>query len=489
MSAGPNIVSISSRSPRATAAEIDASCRWPAGVLLGFAVAWLIGAGVLGTLAAIKLHAPGFLATSPWLTYGRVQPAAWNALVFGFGLQAGLALAVWLVSRLGGVTFIGGAPLILGSFVWNVGLKIGVVGILAGASTGLEGLELPRFATPILLVGYLAVAGWILVTFAHRVERETYVSQWYLLGALFSFPGIFASGHLLGVCFPLRGVLQAAVQAWFVHALFTYWFGFIALAVLFYVLPRSTGVAVPSRNLAIFGFWSLSFFGGFGGLARLAGGPLPAYMVAGGIVATVLALFPLIAVALNLGPSVRARPLTTAGVAVVGFARISFAALLLVGVLSGLNAFPGVRRFTQFTLFGVGLDQLTLWGVYAAGAFAGVYAMIPALAGREWPIPGLARAHLGLVLAGVALVAIAYPAGGLVQGTALDSPAIPFFQVVKRFIPFASMGTLAQLLFLSGSVLLGANLAGLLLIGCRERCVPAVRSFLAPEARPAEVKA
>jgi len=60
---------------------------------------------------------------------------------------------------------------------------------------------------------------------------------------------------------------------------------------------------------------------------------------------------------------------------------------------------------------------------------------------------------------------------------------------VKRFIPFASMGTLAQLLFLSGSVLLGANLGGLLLIGCRRRCVPAVRSLLATEARPAEVKA
>jgi cytochrome c oxidase cbb3-type subunit 1 len=63
------------------AAAIDASCRLPLVVLFLSAAVWLLAASGFGLIASIKFHAPGFLADSAWLTYGRVRPAGVNAML------------------------------------------------------------------------------------------------------------------------------------------------------------------------------------------------------------------------------------------------------------------------------------------------------------------------------------------------------------------------------------------------------------------------
>jgi cytochrome c oxidase cbb3-type subunit I len=68
--------------------EVDKSCSVPVMFLLTWALAWLVGGGILAVISSIKLHGPGFLAGSAFLTYGRVQPASVNALLYGFGFQA-----------------------------------------------------------------------------------------------------------------------------------------------------------------------------------------------------------------------------------------------------------------------------------------------------------------------------------------------------------------------------------------------------------------
>src|SRR5208282_6762021 len=81
---------------------VDASLRVPLLALFGGAALWLVVGSVLGMIASIKFHAPDFLANCAWLTYGRLQPAADNALLYGFCLPAGLGVALWLLARLGG---------------------------------------------------------------------------------------------------------------------------------------------------------------------------------------------------------------------------------------------------------------------------------------------------------------------------------------------------------------------------------------------------
>jgi cytochrome c oxidase cbb3-type subunit 1 len=83
--------------PPVPAAEIDASCRIPLMFLVVCAALWLVAASLLGMVAAIKFHAPNFLANCAWLTYGRIHPSHLNALIYGFGVQAGFAALLWLV--------------------------------------------------------------------------------------------------------------------------------------------------------------------------------------------------------------------------------------------------------------------------------------------------------------------------------------------------------------------------------------------------------
>ena len=77
-----------------------------------------------------------------------------------------------------------------------------------------------------------------LLTFNARRTEELFPSQWYILAALFWFPWLYTSARLLLVWFPVRGVMQLAVNGWFANGLFTLWLASLALAVLYYFIPK-----------------------------------------------------------------------------------------------------------------------------------------------------------------------------------------------------------------------------------------------------------
>src|SRR6185369_11968606 len=118
--------------PRWTLAEIDASCRRPVVFLLSAAALWLAIGACLGVITSIKAHAPGFLAAPAWLTYGRVRPAAADAFVYGFLVQTGLATGLWMICRLGRSVAQGTRIMTAAAALWNIGLILGLVDILAG---------------------------------------------------------------------------------------------------------------------------------------------------------------------------------------------------------------------------------------------------------------------------------------------------------------------------------------------------------------------
>src|SRR5436190_11124934 len=88
-------------SARLADADIDASCRLPLQVLFVSAAVWGVIASLLALIASIKLHGPALLANQDWLTYGRIWPASMNAFLYGFCVQAGLGVSLWLLARLG----------------------------------------------------------------------------------------------------------------------------------------------------------------------------------------------------------------------------------------------------------------------------------------------------------------------------------------------------------------------------------------------------
>ena len=117
------------------------------------------------------MHMPDLLSGCSFLTWGRLRPAHMNVMLYGWASMAGIGTAIWLMARLSRTTL--RHPLLLGGGrgFWNLGVLIGVIGILAGQSTGYEWLEFPPYAAVILFVAYSLVISWAILMFRFRRER------------------------------------------------------------------------------------------------------------------------------------------------------------------------------------------------------------------------------------------------------------------------------------------------------------------------------
>ena len=84
-----------------TDADINASLRVSLLALLGGAAVWLVVGLALGVIASLTFHKPDMFADCSLLTYGRVAPAANDALLYGFCIPAALGVILWIFARLG----------------------------------------------------------------------------------------------------------------------------------------------------------------------------------------------------------------------------------------------------------------------------------------------------------------------------------------------------------------------------------------------------
>src|SRR5205814_5973445 len=138
---------------------------------------WLLVGTVLAVIASYKMYTPEFLADYPWLTFGRVRPAHMNAVAFGWVSLSSFGILLWLMARLSRAPILYPGLLITGGIIWNVGVLIGIIAILAVGGSSIEWLELPPYVPPILVAGYAFIATWAIAPFRLRPEQHVYVSQ------------------------------------------------------------------------------------------------------------------------------------------------------------------------------------------------------------------------------------------------------------------------------------------------------------------------
>jgi cytochrome c oxidase cbb3-type subunit I len=184
--------------------EIDYSCRNPLLFLFTAGMIWLIFSLVTGILASIKMHAPGMLADSAALTYGRVAAVSSNAFFYGFASQVAIGVALWL-----GKTFLVLPRCgLVAAIIWNIGVALGILGIFAGGMSQHRLFEMPAWTALIFFVSFVVLGISGILTFNARNEREVYPTNWYLLAAFFAFPWIISVAYLLLGRYPVRGVLE-----------------------------------------------------------------------------------------------------------------------------------------------------------------------------------------------------------------------------------------------------------------------------------------
>ncbi len=442
---------------RTVLSEIDASIRFPALFFVVSAIVWLVIGTALTLITALQSHEPSFMAGCEFVTYGRLYPAATNAMLFGWGCNVIFAVGLWLIARLSLAPIRNGGLLIVAGIFWNVGLKVGLLGILAGDLTSAEFLELPGYATPLLLIAYSLIGAWGVLAFRSRQGQGVYVSQWYILGALFWFPWIYMIAQFMVIWFPARGVVQAITSNWFASSFQNLWLTPMALATAYYVIPKVLGRPIHSYALALLGFVSLALLGSWTGLVNLIGGPVPIWMSSVSIVASVMMVVPVITVALNLYLSVKGSRADVWRSPALRFVMFGVLSYFFASMIGSVMAFRSVNEITHFTTFATGQTQHLVYAFFTMVMFGGVYFMLPRLTKREWPSATLIYLHFWGSAFGITISVVALLVGGWLAGNQMNDASVPFLDVAQSMVPWLKIRSIGVVCLAVGHIAFALN--------------------------------
>ncbi len=442
-----------------TALEVDASGSLPLILMFVAGIAWLVLGSTLGLLASVKLHAPAMLSSIPALTYGRLIPAQNALFLYGFAAQVGLAVALWIVSRLGRAKIVAPVVLTIGVLLWNLGVLTGFLNILAGNWTGMGRFEMPVSSVTPMFVGYLLIGIVALLTFKARTVSELYPSMWFILASLFWFPWIYATASYLLHSGFLRASAIPVIAGWYGQNLVSVVLLGFAVGACYYFVPKLTNHPLSSRGLAMFGFWGLLVLAPFGGFAATYA--VPRWVISMSVVTTVLCLIPIAAHTLNWIQTLHTKSKNSKEESGSIYFRVAVPFFAVYGALGAWAALPSNNAIVGFTWFQAGLSQLLEYGFVGLVLLGSVVVVAPKLTQTEWPIQKLLKPLSALSIIGVLFMTLPLLLGGWIQGQGLSDAAIPFVDVSKRAFPFVAMTTVGILLFALAQVLLLLHLVAL----------------------------
>lgn len=427
----------------AARAAIDRSVRWP--VLFFFAGAglWLLASILAGITANLKLLDPDLWPSLTFLSYPCVQAVHIDMLVYGWGFNMAFGVMIWLLARICRVEAGGPFAFIVAGKVWNIMVALGVVTVLAGKGSGVEWMEFPRWAWPVMFLAYATIAGKLFAMFLRRTVKETFISAWYILTAMFAFPWLLLTAWIFIFAAPGAAVGGAAVNQWFISGLLFLFFIPVGLASTYYFLPKVSGQPMYSYGLSLAGFWGIIGLGGWTGMQRLVGGPLPSWMPAVSGAAVMVAILPIGLIFLNHKRTMDAAGSSVEHSPTLRFCYTAVKGLLLFGVIGAVLATLTWVKISNFTQTFNGYAYAGLLGFFSMAMIGAMIFITPRLAGCEWPSGKSlnklfwAATYGILTLIGVSLV------GGIAQGDTIYNPDASWSMVVSIIRPYATGRVLA----------------------------------------------
>lgn len=466
-----------------TEKEIDGALKVPAFFFISSAVVWLLLALITGTISLMKNVQPDILNHCEYLSYGRVFSAFQNIFVFGWIGNLTFLIIPWMMSRLSGMKLPSWFLILVCGKFWNLGVSIAVVMSFMGSITGLGLWDTAPIAAWILMGSYAIAMTWSVVVLILRRKQEIFISQWLLATAVFALPWLISIAYFLTSGDQARGVLPNIVAAWYEFNLVWLWLVPLALGIIFYSIPKISGVLLKDYYFAEIAIGSFIFIATWGGTQHLFGGPYPAWIPTVGQTAALSLLFPGILISsmfLKTFFSGASQIMSSVPLRFISFSGFAVIVLLLLTFLSG---FTSVQELFSLTYFRQALTWhaiLLIAGMALPGA---VYIIIPKIYQFNWPLPFLVGFHfLTSALGGVLIIGgwllVAYVQGvGLnsldVSGVVITPASEVFYSASKLlFIPIIGLfimgigmiGFAFNILVVLGRVALLAICAGVL--GC-----------------------
>src|SRR5499426_313531 len=385
---------------------------------------WTMLAPTIGVVISTKFNYPEFFGTHPWETFGRLRPVHVNGVIWGAFSTLFIGLAYYVTPRLAGVRVWNerwGFALL---WVWNLNLVAAFIGLTVfGTNRGWEAGELALPNVIVLTLCVMAITLQLLMTIAQRVQRDLYVSLWYLIGAL-----VWTAVNLLllviGPIWTVPGINNAALHGLFIHYVVGLWITPAGYVLIYYFLPASVRAPIYSHKLSLIGFWSLAFFYPFVGIHHYLYSPIADWAETIAIVSSMMLIIPVWTVIQNFFGTVAGRwrelgQNLPAKFLVVG------SLMYLIGCFQGsISALRSVQQPTHFTDFVIAHSHLTIFGTFIMWAVAGAIYVWPRLA-RDEPLWSFRVGNWGfwLMTLGISSMGLLLVVQGLHQGFMLMAGA------------------------------------------------------------------
>lgn len=402
-----------------------------------------------GIVAAWQLIAPDLGRDLPWLTWGRVRYAHTQGVMLGWLANAFFAFLYHAVPILTGrrVTSVR-----LGVWIfalWNVAVMIpGWSLVLGGVSQPLEWAEFPLAVDAVVVVTLALAAVQFLPAFFRKGVESLYVSSWYVIGALVFTLLSYPMGNLLPEVLP--GAAGAAISGLWIHDAVGLFVTPMALAIIYFVIPASTGRPVFSHFLSMLGFWLLFFLYPLNGTHHYVYSviPMPAQLTA--IVASALLGVTVVIVVTNLFLSMRGAGFLPRdpGLRFVGTSTFFYLIVSLQGASQAQMALQQTVHFTDWVVAHSHLAMLGFGGFAAAGGLVHVWQRMP---DARYNARAIEWAYW-LMVVGLVGMFVDLTAAGLVQG-AMWKDATPWLDSVTAsrvyWVGRAHLGTILALSFIA----------------------------------------
>ncbi|MBS1586664.1 MAG: cbb3-type cytochrome c oxidase subunit I [Bacteroidetes bacterium] len=398
---------------------------------LGCATFWLLFGTTIGEYVGIKFVAPDADHVS-WLSFGRLRPVHTNAVFWGWASLGMLGLGYYVVPRVSNTKL---ANIKYGWWaLWliNAAVILGTVCLMAGINNG--GGEYREYVWPVTLlfaIGVVLTLINFLQTIARRTTKEIYISNWYIVAAI-----IFAIVITVVAYVPYwqNGLGETIIQGYYMHQGVGMWFMLFTLGIVYYFLPQQLNKPIYSYSLGILAFWTQILFYTLIGTHHFVFSSIPWWLQTVAIVGSAGMVIPVIAGTTNFimtfkGAWYKIKDSYTLPFFLVGII------FYFTGSMQGTaEAFRSTNLIWHFTDFTVAHSHLTMYGIICFFLWAGIYAIIPRLTGKEAPQITIG-AHFWLALIGLMFYTIPLMYGSTLKGL-LWMQGKPFIDGVVLMAPY-----------------------------------------------------
>ncbi|WP_237702563.1 cbb3-type cytochrome c oxidase subunit I [Bizionia argentinensis] len=398
---------------------------------IGAAALWLVLGTLIGQYLGMKFLWPEMDSQS-WLSFGRLRPVHTNMVFWGWSSLAMIGLGYFVIARTSNTKIYNY------SWAWsawrliNLTIILGTMCLMAGVNNG--GGEYREYIWPVMLlfaVGLIITFINFYKTVATRKISEIYISNWFILAALIWTIVLSVIGYLP---FYQDGLGETVIQGYYMHQGVGMWFMTFTLGLVYYYLPSTLNKPIYSYSLGVLAFWTQMLFYTMIGTHHFVFSPLPWWLQTIAIVFSAGMVIPVVAGTTNFLMTMKGSWNHISKSYVLPFFLVGTVFYFVGSMQGSLQAFRFTNFVWHFTDFNVAHSHMTMYGIIAFFLWAGIYAILPKLTGKE-PSQVLVGAHFWLAFIGLFAYMISLMAGGTYKGLSwIDGE--PFIESVILMKPY-----------------------------------------------------